>query len=119
MSLKLEVGGVYPITDGLKTGITKQNKKYAFFRVKADRGTDAITVWVNNPEAAKNATAVKILSIDTIGISNTKKNMPGMDKPYWYKNYDASVTVEAAAGVGSWKDEPDDDELNKIFGAGF
>ena len=119
MSLKLEAGKVYPLTDGLKSGISKQNKKYAFFRVKAEKGTDSITVWIDNPDAVKNATAVKILTINGLGISNSKKEMPGMDKPYWYKNYDAHVTVEAAAGVGSWKDEPDEDELNKIFGAGF
>lgn len=112
--VEIKVGNTYECPD-LRSGQGGKGE-WAFFRLKAKKGYDQITVWASNAGSIAGATAVKVLSIDNVKMSaklNEKTNQ-------WYKNFDVTAKLERAEsgrqGAGSGFLPESEDEINALFG---
>ena len=92
MAIKVKVGEVYDCPD-MRSGVSDKGE-WAFFRVKAKKGTDSVIVWSSNASAVKNAKAVKILRIDEVNLKARLDERSGK----WYKDYSVTAKMELAAG---------------------
>lgn len=113
MSINVKVGEVYECTD-FRSG-EGQRGAWAFFKVKAKKGYDAMNVWASNPQSINGATAVKIVSIDNVELKSRLDERANK----WYKDYNVTATLERAEsarqGAGSGFIEAEED-INKLFG---
>lgn len=113
MSINIKVGEVYECAD-FRSGESAKGK-WAFFKVKAKKGFDAVNVWASNPQSIPNATAVKVLSIDNVEL----KSRLDERSQKWYKDYNVTATLERAEsarqGAGSGFTETEED-INALFG---
>lgn len=113
MSVKVKVGEIYDCPE-LRSGESGKGA-WAFFRLKAAKGYDTINVWASNPMNIKNATAVKILSIDQVEM----KSRLDEKSQKWFKDYNVTCQLERAEsarqGAGSGFVDAEED-INKLFG---
>lgn len=111
--IKVKIGEIYECPD-LKEGEGAKGK-WAFFRVKAKKGYDAINIWATNPIDIHAATAVKVLSIDQVEL----KSKLDERSQKWFKDYNVTCKLERAEsgrqGAGSGFVETEED-INKLFG---
>lgn len=91
--VKLEIGKEYSISEAKKGESAKG--PYFMFNVKAEKGYDKITVWASNPsEASGFSGSAKVVKIEDVSITATKKQSPQGEK--WFTNY--NVTAKLAQG---------------------
>jgi len=119
MGVTVKTGDVLDCVDA-RSG-ESQRGKWMFFKVKAKKGFDNLNLWVSNPDNVKNATAVKILSIDQVEM----KSHLDEKSQKWYKDYNVTCTVERAEsgrqGAGSGFMDASgfmdtEEDINKLFG---
>ena len=89
--VEVKKGTIITATD-IKAG-TGKNGTWAFGKVKAEKGYDAITVWFANPEVYKDITDYKIVSIESVKKTARKvKDAGGAEK--WYDEYSCNAVME-------------------------
>jgi len=95
---------------GAKSGTSQNGKAWMLIPVKAEEGFNKLTLWVKNPEDARNARYVKIKSIDNASVTSRKTN----DK--YYTDMSVTARVEALSGMADegFKDISDD-PLDDLF----
>ena len=119
MSVKVKVGNIYP-TLNKRTGVGQQGKPYLLFQVKAEKGTNRITVFATNPDnaAVQNAETVRIKAISDCVLNARQYNNQ------WYQEYSVNAELEAVNAskkeaedfAGEKFVEPTEDDINKLFG---
>ena len=111
MSVKVVKGETYP-AKGMKSGIGKKGA-WALLSVKAEKGYDKIDIWASNPEDVKDASAVKILDIEDVAITNQRSQ----DGTKWFTHYSVSAKLAPVAGRSKGGDEwvSAEDDLEDIF----
>ena len=93
MAFKVEKGQTVSLAEA-KSG-EGQKGIWMFVPVKAEKGYDRITLWVNNAEEARYFTGeAKIKDITAVSISHTQSK----DKTKWYDQYSANVTLDGRNG---------------------
>lgn len=93
MAFKVEKGQTVSLSEA-KSG-EGQRGIWMFVPVKAEKGYDRITLWVNNAEEARYFTGeATIKDITGVSISHTQSK----DKTKWYDQYAANVTLDGKNG---------------------
>lgn len=115
MAITVKVGDVYEMTNK-KSGVGKSGD-FVLFEVRAAKGTDRVTVFVNNPrdKNMKEAPRCKILNITEASLA--KREVNGK----WYQNYNVYCDVEPIVETTGQKfDEfmggPTAEEIDALFG---
>lgn len=92
----------------IKTGTTKDGKKWAFGEVKADKGYDKIMVWAENPDELKDG-AARIKEIVSVKKSAKKYEKDGETK--WADVYSINAVLEPASVVPSGFEQISDEDV--------
>lgn len=92
MGVKVVKGETYPAKN-LKSGIGKKGA-WALLSVKAEKGYDKIDIWASNPEDVKGASAVKVIDIEDVQITNQRSQ----DGTKWFTHYSVSAKLAPVAG---------------------
>ena len=113
MAITIKPGEIYECED-MHFGESAKGD-WAFFSVKAKKGYDRIKIFAKNPNAVRDAKAVKVISIENVEL----KSRLDERTQKWFKDYTVTATLEQAEsarqGSGSaWADSPD--EVDAIFG---
>jgi len=98
-----------------------QRGAWCLFNIKADKGSNRITIWATNAEDASNFTSGRVKSVDSIRYG-AKKGTDGT----WYPDVSANCTIEGVdsnavnksnaydkfmAGASEFMDIPEGDAL--------
>lgn len=93
MAFKVEKGQSISLSEA-RNG-EGQRGLWMFVPVKAEKGYDSITLWVENAEEARYFTGTAVIKdILNVSINNTQSK----DKTKWYKQYCASVILDGRNG---------------------
>lgn len=83
--------------DALKSGVTKDGKKWLVGAVKADKGYDQIDVWAVNPEVGTDS-EVEVVSINAVKKSARKyTDKEGNEK--WADVYSINAILKATETI--------------------
>ena len=112
--ISVKVGEVYECTNK-RCGVASRGD-YMLFEVKAEKGSDRITIFANNPrdKGMKECSRVKVLNITEVTQTKRQYN----DK--WYPNYNVYAELEPIMAAEKKFDEfmagPTEEDIDKLFG---
>ena len=115
MGVLIKEGENYPAKDW-RSGHGSKGP-WAFFRVKATKGYDQITVWAANPEQIVNPASVKIVEIKAVDLKGRKDERTGK----WYPDYSITAVLEKTDDIRFGEgdiNKTEEDFVNSLFFGG-
>lgn len=115
MAVVIKAGEIYPA----KEWRSGQGSKgpWGFFRVKATKGYDKITVWASNPDQIVNPASIKIVEIKAVELKGRKDENTGR----WYSDYSVTAVLEKTDDIRFGEGDiskTEEDFVNSLFFGG-